>query len=178
MAAFKLDKKQKIIASAAGGILLLLFFNKIIIGGINERTRALERQIKLAEARLVKDSGIRKDRDNLVDEYNAYQSYFKYSKQDQTQIISDFMKEIERLAKETGVSIVALSPRSEPEKLKEAVKYKADIKVEGTLSQVLTFMYKIKDNKLLVGFDKVLLAPKDETGLLIRLEGVISIIAL
>ncbi|MFA5319908.1 MAG: hypothetical protein WBE75_02855 [Candidatus Omnitrophota bacterium] len=178
MAVSKLDKKQKIIISAVGGILLLLFFNKIIIGGINEKTRVLERQIKLAEAKLVKDTGIQKDKDNLLYEYNAYQSYFKYAKQDQTLIISDFMKEIERLAKETGVSIVALSPRSEPEKLKEAVKYKADLKVEGTLAQVLTFMCQIRDNKLLIGFDKVLLAPKDETGLLIRLEGVISIIAL
>ncbi len=178
MAAFKLERKQKIIASAAAGILLLLFFNKIIIGGIGEKMNSLEKQIRLAEARMARDMGIEKDKDNLVEEYKSYQAYFKYAGDDQTQIISDFMREIERLAKETGISIVALSPRSEPEKLKEAVKYKADFKMEGTLAQVLTFMSGVKDNKLLIGFDRVMLAPKDETGLSIKFEGVLSITVL
>lgn len=178
MAAFKLDRKQKVIVSAAAGVLLLLFFNKIIIGGINDKMRSLERRIKLAEARLSRDMEIEKDKDGLVEEYNAYQAYFKYSGREQTQIISDFMRETERLAKETGVSIVALSPRSEPEQLKEAVKYKADFKMEGTLAQVLTFMQRLSGNKLLIGFDRILIAPKDETGLSIKLEGVISITTL
>jgi len=178
MAAFKLEKKQKIIASAVAGILVLLFFNKIIIGGIGEKMRSLEKRIKLSEARLARDIVIEQDKDNLVQEYKSYQGYFKYAEKDHTQVISDFMKEIERLAKETGVSIVALSPHSEPEKLKETVKFKADFKMEGNLAQVLTFMNGVKDNKLLIGFDRILLAPKDETGISIKLEGVISIVAL
>lgn len=178
MAAFKLDKKQKIIFSVAAGVVLLLFFNKIIVGGIGEKMRSLERRIKLAEARLSRDLQIEKDKDGLVEEYTAYQSYFKYSGREQTQIISDFMRETERLAKETGVSIVALSPRSDPEQLKEAVKYTADFKMEGNLAQVITFMQRISDNKLLIGFERILLAPKDETGLSIKLEGVISITTL
>jgi len=36
----------------------------------------------------------------------------------------------------------------------------------------------VKDNQLLIGFDRLLLAPKDETGLSIKLEGVISIVVL
>ena len=82
------------------------------------------------------------------------------------------------LAKETGVTIVALSPHSEPEKLKDTLKFKADFKMEGNLAQVLTFMNGVKDNQLLIGFDRLLLAPKDETGLSIKLEGVISIVVL
>ena len=75
------------------------------------------------------------------------------------------------------MSIVSLSPQDEPQDEPEDVKYNADLRAEGSLSQVLSLIDKIQKSTLLIKIDKMSLSSKDEQAGTIKVEAVLSLVA-
>lgn len=94
---------------------------------------------------------------------------------EQRQIIEELLKETERIAKDLGVSIISLSPQEPSEQPKEYKKYKADLRMEGSLEQIINFLYKVGNSKLLIKLDRLSFSPKDEQASLLKAETTVSI---
>lgn len=170
----KLDKKQKYLAIIALAIMASFLLDRIILSNLRDKLKNIQKQIKLAEVTLKRNLGIQNSKNKLLMDYNNYKSYLKTESADASQILAEFLQEIERLAKEAGVSVVNLSPQEDPEKIKDVKKYKADFQVEAGLEQLINFMHKIEGSKLLIKLDRLSLAPKDEQAATIKMEASIS----
>ena len=101
-------------------------------------------------------------------------SYLKVGEVPERQIIEELLKEIERICKDSGVSIINLSPQEAKEESK-GKKYKADLRIEGSTEGILSFLYKTETSKLLLKLDRLSVGPKDEQASVLRLEATVSV---
>ncbi|MCK9604124.1 MAG: type II secretion system protein M [Candidatus Omnitrophica bacterium] len=170
----KLDKKQKILAIIAFAILFIFLVDRLLLSSLRSKLKNMQQQIKLAEATLKRNLAVQNSKDKLLEDYNNYKPYLKTESVDASQVLAEFLREIERLAKDAGVSVVNLSPEEDPEKLKDVKKYKASLQLEGSLGQMVNFMYKIERSKLLIKLDRLTLMPKDEQASAMKMEASIS----
>lgn len=174
----KLNKSQNILLVIAAGVVFLLIAERIFISAPRKRLLGLENQIHFEEERFKRSLGVVNEKDKLTVDYHKYEAYLKTGPADERQAVAMLLKEIERMAKETEVSIVNLSPVEVPEQAEEYKKYKADLRVEAGMPQLIGFLYKVKESPLLIKMDKLTLTPKDEQGSLLRVEAVVSMAVL
>lgn len=171
----KFKKREKIIAVVLGGILFLFIAEKLFFSNIFSRIRKLKQQIKLEETNLNIGIQMQKKKDRIRNEYRAYESYLKVSEEPEQEIIANFLKEIEKIAQEAGVSIANLSPQSQAEQFKEGKRYKADLRAEGPVEKILTFLYKVQNSSLLIKLDKLSITPKDPQAETLKLDTIVSL---
>lgn len=169
-----LNKKQKILASIAVLMAGVFLVERVVFSGMRSKSKKISQQIKLAESMLEKDLSLHGSKDKLIAEYNKYQVYFKAKEFNSEQLMAEFLKEIERLAKDSAVSVVSFSPQAVPEDTRGSVRYKADLRLEANYNQALIFMQKIQESKLLIALDKVSFVPKDERASILKLDIVAS----
>ena len=168
---------KKILIASGIGVLVVLFAGRFLFFELGKRFKQLNGQLRVAEAQFNKATEISKAKDDILTEIDKYQPYLKIEKMDKRQVIEALLKEIESIAKETEISTVNLSPQETPGETKEEKGYKADLRAEGNLVQVINFFSKVQESKLLIKFDKVSLIPKDEAATVLKLEATISVVS-
>jgi len=171
----QLKGKQKILVFAVIGMLAAIFIARFIFSNLGNRLKQLSQQVKLGEAKLKKGIEIQRIKDTIINDYKKYQPYLKIEQMEQRQIIEELLRETERIAKDSGVSIISLSLQESSKQLKEYKKYKADLRMEGSVEQILNFLYKVGDSKLLIKLDRLSFSPKDEQASLLKAETTVSI---
>jgi Tfp pilus assembly protein PilO len=175
MRKIQLKTKQKILSYLLlAGIIVFLILRFIFLG-LNNRLKQLNQQIKLTEGKLKRVLEIQRMKDVVTADYKEYQPYLKLEQLSERDTVEELLKEVESIAKDSGVSVINLSPQEGPEQTKEYKKYKADIRLEASFEQILNFLNKIQEDKLLIKLDRISLVPKDEEAQILRVEGTISI---
>jgi len=173
MIKIQLKGKQKILVYTIISILVCLFIGRFIFFSLGVRLKQLKQQTKLAEANLKKGLEMQKQKDMISSDYDKYQAFLIIEKMEQRQIIEELLKEVERIAKDSGASILNLSPQEAAEQAKG--RYNADLRIEANAEQILNFLYKIQESKLLIKLDKISVSPKDEQASTLKAEATISI---
>jgi len=173
MIKIQLKGKQKILVYVVVGILVYAFIGRFIFFGLGARLKQLKQQTKLAEANLKKGLETQKRKDIISSDYDKYHLFLAIEKMEQRQIIEELLKEVERIAKDSGASLLNLSPQEATEQDKR--RYKADLRIEASAEQILNFLYKIQESKLLIKLDKISVSPKDEQASMLKAEATISI---
>jgi Tfp pilus assembly protein PilO len=171
----ELTRSQKILAYAAGGIICVFLIEKFFFAGLRDKINTLNQQIKKEEVDLRIGIDIQKRKDSVLKDYNNYKDYLSRQNIPVKEIFTGFLKEIEKLAQESGLSIINLTPQNEPQKIKDYTKYNADLKAEAPLGKFFDFLNRIQNDKMLVKLDKLSLSPKDEQANLLKIEATISI---
>ncbi len=169
----KLKGKQKILIYAVISALVCIFIGHFIFFSLGARLKQLKQQTKLEEAKLKKGLEIQKQKDIISSDYDKYHVFLIVEKMEQRQIIEELLKEIERIAKDSGGSLVNLSPQEATEQDKG--RYKADLRIEANAGQILDFLYKIQESKLLIKLDKISVGPKDEQASTLKADATVSI---
>jgi len=173
---FDFKGKKKIFIIAGFAITIFVLMTRFVFVELITRSSRLGREIKLAEANLKKGILLQKKKDIITSDIKKYQSYLLGERTaDEQDIVEALLKEVERLAKESGVSIINLSPQEKSEKVDDVTKYKADLRVESKLSQLYNLIYKIQQDSLLIGLDRITITPKDEDANTIKAECTISL---
>jgi len=173
-AKINLKKKQKILCIAAAALVGIFLAERLFFFGMRTKIKNIRQQVKLAEKVLERDLALQQSKDRLVSEYNKYQVYIMPRNFSPDQLVAQFLNEIEKLAKDSAVSVVNLSPQPSPEGAKGNGRIKADLRLEATYNQVLSFMQKVQESRLLIALDRISFTPKDEQASLLRCEIVVS----
>jgi len=160
------------------GVVLVCTFiaSKFFFSHLVRELRNIDRQIELAEHNLLQRLKVEAIKDNITQDYNRCKPFLEIQMDDVDAIKAELLKEFEALAYLSGASIVNMSPQSKAEETAMFKKYKAELRMEMTYSQMVDFFYVMEKSKLLVKFEQVSISPKDKEANLLKVEGVASII--
>ncbi|HAJ56320.1 MAG TPA: hypothetical protein DCL35_00960 [Candidatus Omnitrophica bacterium] len=157
-----LKKNELILAYVIGGLFVVLVMPRAIFGPFATKLSGLTRDVALQEARLKKNIGLSARKDDINKEYEKYATYFSLQGFSEEEAVSNFLKEIERASRSTGMSIVDMKPQREVKADKFSKQYQIGVKAESTMSQLVRFLYELQGSKLLFSVEKMVLVPKSE----------------
>lgn len=173
----QLKRKEKIVLYIAVGIIAVFSIEKLFFAGLRRRIGNFHKQIKLDELTLKQAIDIQKRKNIILDEYGVYKKYLETIGLPEREISGKFLNEIEKIAQESGVSIVSLNPQ-EPEAEGDCQRYPAALRAEANIEQTIDFLSRVQSSNLLIKIDKLSLMPRDEAASALRIEMNISIIVL
>jgi len=169
-----MQTKQKAIIISIIGVVFILLIGKFFLSTLGDKLKDLHQQIEVEEKALRHNLEAREKKDVILQEFESYQDYVMKYTYDR-RIIAEFLKEVEKLAHLSGVSIINLTPQEEREQQETYKKYTAELRAEAYLEEIINFFYKIQKSNLLIKLDRFSLAPKDKEASTLSLETTISI---
>lgn len=171
----KIKKREKIIFFVVLGVIVIFLLEKIVFSNFRKKMRELNKKIKVQETAISKGLSIKKSKDKIVQEYKDYAKFLITDTQAQD-IIARFLKEMEKITQDSGLSVVNLAPEEKLIETPEYKEYRANLRLEGKMEQLLNFLKKVQDSALLIKVVKLNLASKDEQASLLRIDVAVSLV--
>jgi len=172
---FKIKKREKIIFFVVLGIIVIFILEKVVFSNFRKKARDLNKKIKLQETAIRKGLSIKKSKDKIIQEYKDYAKFLITDAQDRD-IIARFLKEMEKITQDSGLSVVNLAPEDKVAETPEYKEYKANLRLEGNMEQLLQFLNKVQTSNLLIKMVKLNLASKDEQASALRIDVTVSLL--
>lgn len=172
---FKIKKREKIIFLVVLGIIILFLMEKIVFSNFRKKMRELNKKIKVQETAIRTGLSIKKSKDRIIQEYKDYAKFLIIDIQDRD-IIAKFLKEMERITQDSGLSVVNLAPEEKLIETPEYKEYRANLRLEGNMEQLLNFLNKVQDSSLLIKLVKLNLISKDEQASALRIDVIVSLL--
>jgi len=166
---------KKIILYVVAASLVILFLANFVFAILGKRLKQFNQRIRLAEAGLTRIMQIQKARDIVEGESKTYQSFLAVEEWDERRVVEELLKETERIAKDSKVSVINLSPQQTPETGQEGKKYKADLRIDATLDQIYGFLRGVEKSSFLIKVEKFSVASKNEEGNILKSEMTVEI---
>ena len=108
MKQFSFKKRDKIIAAAAGAAIFIFVTGNFVFSTAYSKSQSIERQIRLEEANLAAGLEIKMRKSEISEELVKYKDTLDISQDASGQkAMALFSKEIEQIAQESGISIIA-----------------------------------------------------------------------
>jgi len=167
--------RQKILIYITCGIVGVFLMERFFFTSLRSKAKELNRQIKAEEANLKIGLEIQKRKERATKDYQDYRSFLSATEKSEKELFTGFLREIENLAQKSGLSILNLTPKNEPQNLKDYKKYTAELRAEASLENFIKFLEDLQNNSLLIKLDKLALTPKDEQGNILKLDATVSI---
>jgi len=172
---FEFKGRQKILLYAGAGLVAVIFIGRFLFVGLAGSLKKLDCQIKIEEQKLKNVAAIQKSKDAIIADYDRLKPHIDIEKTPERQIIEELLKEVEKIAKDSGGSVLNLSPQAQIEETKTCKKYKADLRMEANVEQVINFLYGVQNSRLLIRVDRMSLSPKDEQATTLRVDMALSL---
>lgn len=169
----KLGKREKNWILIVGGIICIYILFAIVLKPLVDKVKQLRREIKLTEVKLKEGLIVQVRKDRIRKEYDRYQIYLKQENRSEQEIIGNFLKELEKLAQESRLSVISLSPSENTQSENRKV-YNADFRAEGNIKGILNFFSNVQKSRLLMKIDKFTVASKDKRSVNLKLNAKIS----
>jgi hypothetical protein len=166
---------RKILLYAVIGGIVVFFTANFVFVALGNRLKEFNKHIKLSETKLAQILQIQKAKDLVEKESKAYQPFLNIEKWDERRIVEELLKETERIARDSRVSVIHLSPQQITEITQECKKYKADLRIDASLDQIYTLLRGIEMSKLLIKVERLTVASKSEEGGVLKSEMTIAI---
>ncbi|GEM_PF-1245984 len=174
---FKLSKKEKILAGVVGVVIAVFIFQKLVISGSMAKVKKLNQETKKAEAELLLAMNVEKRKSSIEEDSKTYESFIATEKVSDVKAVTDFLKEIEDIARKSGVSISNLSPESQAKGESGCKKFYAVLRFESSPDQLFTFLNEVQNSRLLIEVDKLVILARDENAASLRTDTTISLTA-
>lgn len=168
----KLNKREKQIFYGCIALVSLFIMERVIFKPFTDKLAELRNEISLKEAKLIKGLRAEAQRDQILKEYKGYEGYLKVKGSDE-EIVSEFLREVERLARESAVSVSDVKPQSS-RKRGLYNEYNIEVRTEATLKDIVTFLYRLNNSVLLLRVEKINLTLKDENSDVLKVNMVLS----
>jgi AAA+ ATPase superfamily predicted ATPase len=111
-------------------------------------------------------------RQKIIKEFKECERYLKLKGSDE-EITSEFLREIETIARRSNVAISDIKPRS-VNKFNMYKEYLIEVKLDASLTDITGFLYALNNSILLLKTDKLILTLKDESDNILRANMLIS----
>jgi hypothetical protein len=164
-----------LIAIVASVIIGLFLLDRTLFFAMRKKLASCRKLITLEEARYKKNLGLLKSKDGILADYNKYRNYLEVPFNDQRQAVAELLEEVERIAQESKVSVLNLSPQENAKQEKDFNRYSADLKMETNSEKLLNFLFKIQSSSLLLKIDRLSVQPKNEEASLLKVDVTVSI---
>lgn len=154
--------REKVLFYVIGALVGFWLIGRVVFAPFHARLAGLSRDLTLQEARLKKGFSLVERREEISSEYDKYASYFSLANLSDEEAAANFLKEIEKISRESGLAIQDMKPQKEVETDKFSKQYTINIKAESTMEQLVDFLYGLSSSKFLLGIEKITLSPKKE----------------
>jgi len=167
----KSKNRNIIIISLVAIIILAIFVIKPLINKIE----SIQKNLRFAEVGIKESLQVKTQKIDIENEYLQYEMYLNEAGSSKRERIGNFLKEIERLSQEADISITNLSPLETEEK-EGLDAYGADFKSEGGIEDILFFINKIQESKMLIKLDSFSFSPKNDAASILKLNAKIVMV--
>ena len=174
MAMIQWNARERVWLALVLGLAAAWVTDRVIVTGWRDRAVSGRRQVAEAELALMVDEQTARRKDRIRSEYQQYAPYLLGALPER-EIVAQFLKELERVAQEAGVTIVSLTPDRQAAPRQDSTVYTAQFKGEATLEQCVGLLAKVQQSRLLMTCDQLTLAPKDAAASALRMEMVVSL---
>jgi|GEM_PF-780790 len=157
---FKKQQYTMIYAAVGAAVMLLVF--KAVIGPFHQRLALASKQVMLQEAKLKKGMFLIDNQEAIKNEYGKYASYFSMQNSSNEEAVAEFLREIEKISRSSGILIVDVKPQKDAESDAISKQFQINIKAEATMKELVTFFYGLYTSPLLFSIEKMTLVPKSE----------------
>lgn len=155
-------KKELVLIGAAAGLAAAFFIARAVFGPFHARLSALGREVALGEAKLGHGIGLIAYQEAITREYAHYASYFSLRNLSDEESVANFLKEIEKTSRASGLVVLDMKPQKEMKEDKFSKQYTINLRAEGNMEELIAFLYALHTSPLLFGVEKMTLAPKAE----------------
>ena len=156
----KMSQKEKLGLAAAVVIIGIALLDRVIAAPLLSGFKKLNYEIKTSEQQLAQSLRNLGQKEDISGEYQKYLQYIK-SNYSEGEEINKLLEEIERMARNSGISINDIKPQ--PPKQVDIYKYYIiEIDVEGKMETLLTFLHQLSSSKELFRATKVYISLKDK----------------
>lgn len=170
----KLSKREKMVFYLSIALLLAFALERLIFRPLIKKLSNINQEIQLRETKLVKSWRTQGQREQIYQEYKSYEKFTYLSGSDE-EISALLLKEIEKLARDAGISLSNIKPRT-IDKRTLYKEYSTELQVEASMKEIVTFMYSVGNSNLLLNVDKLVLSLKEEKSDILKANMVISCI--
>ncbi|MGE5279540.1 MAG: hypothetical protein ACM3L6_02195 [Deltaproteobacteria bacterium] len=157
-----LKRREMVLAYAAVGALVLWAVVRAIFVPFQEKLATQGRTLRREEARFKKGAALRDHGDVITSEYAKYETYFSLAGVSDEEAVAAFLKEIEKLSRETEFTIVDMKPQKTVETDKFSREFQIVVKAESGMGELVKFLYALYASPLLFDVEKMTLVPKGE----------------
>ncbi|MDD2866859.1 MAG: hypothetical protein PHO59_05995, partial [Candidatus Omnitrophica bacterium] len=108
--AIDLKKQQYVLIYAAVGLMAALMVFKALIAPFHERVTTVGKQVILQESKLKRGLMLIENRDTINSEYSKYASYFSIQEYSNEEAVAGFLKQLEKISRDSGFLILDIKP--------------------------------------------------------------------
>ena len=168
----KLNKRERLIFYLCISLILVAILGKAVFRPLSDKLATLNQEIRSKEVELMKGLRVDGQRDQILKEYKSYEGYLKVEGSDE-EIISEFLREIEKLGRESAVSLLDIKPQSTN---KRAIfkEYIIEVRLEAPMKDIVGFLYRLNNSSLLLKVEKLVLSLKEENSDILKTNMLIS----
>lgn len=166
-------KKKQWLVVLCAAVLVIALMDQLVFSSLRRRTADFNEKIKQEERLLQQWRTLETNKAQIASDYDVFSAYY-FSPESDKEALTRFMREVERITKESGVSVISLAPRQEKAREENCIKYLLDLQLEVTMPQLLDFLNKINTCKQMIMVDSYSISPKSEDARLLKFDAVVS----
>ncbi len=175
---FNLNTRTRILVYAAAAVIFIFLSEKFFFSNLGARIKNIDRQIKLKEVELKSGVSIQNKKEDIMTDFQTFKGYLNENSMSDADLEAGFLKEMEKIAQKSKVSIVSLTPGDKKSGIGGNEVFYADARIEATLDQFYSFLYEIQSSKLLIKIERMSISVKDENASALRADATISMTVL
>ena len=156
----KLTKREGLIFYICLFLILMMIIERFVFQPLSNKLAILNQEIRAKELDLMKGIRVDGQRDQILKEYKNYEGYLKIKGSDE-EVISELLREIEKLGRESTVSILDIKPQS-TNKRNMYKEYIIEVRLEAKMRDIFGFLHRLNNSSLLLKVEKLVLSLKDE----------------
>jgi hypothetical protein len=175
----KWGKRERMVIYPVAVLVVLFVVVKLCVVPMKHKGEADREAIKKLETDLSSALSISQRKDQIVRDASAYKKYIQ-GLQDASsrETATKFLKEIEKIAQESNVSILSLTPEHAAGTAEDDKILLASLRAEGDAKQFYVFIGKMQESTLLLKLEDFALTAKDEESGALKMDMSISLATL
>lgn len=158
----ELKKREFILGYVIVGLVAIGAVSKFLFGPFASKLAVIDRSVVVQEAKLKKGITLIERKEEINKEYEKYASFFSLTGTSEEEAVVAVLKEVEKISRDSGLTIVDMKPQKETKADKFSRQYNLSIKAEGDMEQLVDFLYSLSSSSLLLSVEKMVLSPKTE----------------
>jgi Tfp pilus assembly protein PilO len=168
----KFSKREKTIAYVVVIAISLLVSVRLIVSPIKTKLKEIDKEIETTRKQLERDWGRLEQKEVLTQRYQKYIQYAKVIGSDE-EVMAKILSEIEGLASEAAINLIDVKP-SPAKKIDFYNQYTIEVKAEGDMTSIVTFLYKLNVSTQLLRAEKVRFTSKERNSPLVKANLIIT----
>ncbi len=168
----KLSNKEKALAVLVGLVVIIFLLKSFVFGPIFEKIGVYDQEIEQSKMAIRKYMAFEYNRAEILKVQKQIEGYssLKGTDEDKSAIV---MSKVEAEARKAKLQVSDMSPAGSTKTKGGATIYNIQLRAEGKLDNVLSFLSGVENASTLLEVEKLMLTNKDETSDVLKLDVIV-----